>query len=120
MNRAEMGRRAIRRIAEAKVARTEPKHTPGPWHVWNSFFIGSAGREPIAHVKTGIDPTPAQHIEAQFNARLIAAAPELAAALDRLLAASDAYRENALPKNQVDLVEASIAAKDALRKAGVL
>lgn len=64
----------------------QTKHTPGPWHIGVRTF--HAGRdvygpkgEPVAVADDAITATP----EAEANARLIAAAPELLAALRHLL-----------------------------------
>lgn len=67
----------------------QTKHTPGPWHIGVRTY--HAGRdvygpkgEPVAVADDAITTTP----EAEANARLIAAAPELLAALDKLLSAT--------------------------------
>lgn len=59
------------------------KHTPGPWHVmkgWDerSWMVDSANGTPIAAVSD-------TRLNARENARLIAAAPELLAALKGLI-----------------------------------
>jgi hypothetical protein len=70
---------------------TSTKHTPGDWNADGHFVVASdpAGRHPdiyIAEVVSGDDEgrmaTPTQQAA---NMRLIAAAPELLAALDYLL-----------------------------------
>lgn len=152
MNRAEMGRRAIRRIAESKAAPRakqccehpiaehndmgcavqvgrddtneavyckcmnkvhrdldlvpKSKHTPGPWSTGAKGGIVQAGPITIAMVQGGYGKE-----EAAANARLIAAAPELAEALLAVLSELPTSRS-------ASIVEAK--AKDALRKAGVL
>ena len=65
----------------------QTKHTPGPWHIGVRTF--HAGRdvygpkgEPVAVADDAITATP----EAEANARLIAAAPDLLAALEALTA----------------------------------
>jgi hypothetical protein len=60
---------------------SKPKHTPGPWRKGNAndcHKIFSHGRE-IANVvgSTRGRRVSSSHAEAQANARLIAAAPEL-------------------------------------------
>jgi hypothetical protein len=54
----------------------QSKHAPGPWFVSETLAVGPAGQI-IACVRT-------DHSQAQANARLIAAAPELLAALKRI------------------------------------
>ncbi len=75
----------------------ETKHTPGPWEVeelkrhfdqeylslHNNFILIGNENNSIAYI-------PAIHPEAEANAHLIAAAPEMYEALKRLLAAHDA------------------------------
>ena len=80
-------------------------HTPGPWRVWNDLPGGKYSRYPDAKTATDIYPgnseeygdriASAVHLE---NASLIAAAPELLAALKaltekiRAVFASSAYQ----------------------------
>lgn len=62
-------------------------HTPGPWRAENddpTFLILGEDRVYIAEV--GLPG-----VEMESNARLIAAAPDLLAALERCLAAEDSY-----------------------------
>ena len=54
------------------------EHTPGPWHVDSRLQVKSKER-PVANIITGYIP------EAEANARFIAAAPNMEAALDGLL-----------------------------------
>ncbi|MHB0785594.1 hypothetical protein [Bradyrhizobium sp. 5.13L] len=66
--------------------RPHPKHTPGPWHAspthnGRAFDIGAANGANIALV-SGPDENGAEEFEA--NARLIAAAPKMLAALQRI------------------------------------
>lgn len=73
------------------------EHTPGPWHVGGSLasFVFDAKSEPIA------DPAFGRSIlETQANARLIAAAPALLAALevaDHALRLAEQRSSNAAP-----------------------
>ena len=69
----------------------QTKHTPGPWHIGVRTY--HAGRdvygpkgEPVAVADDAITATP----EAEANARLIAAAPELLAALQAIMDDPDA------------------------------
>ena len=66
----------------------EAKHTPGPWAVWphlDSYHIRGQEKD-IAFTR----PATETHMgkEEQANARLIAAAPDLLAALEELVQAS--------------------------------
>jgi len=69
----------------------QTKHTPGPWHIGVRTF--HAGRdvygpkgEPVAVADDAITATP----EAEANARLIAAATDLLAALQAIMGDPDA------------------------------
>jgi hypothetical protein len=65
---------------DAKYKKTDakPTHTPGPWH-WNGErFIGEDGSEVLCGKKTNV-----LRNRQEANARLIAAAPDLLAALRR-------------------------------------
>lgn len=66
------------------------KHTPGPWAACT--FQVMAGRDKIAHTGMG-NLGPARSHEAEANARLIAAAPELLVALKMLADAADSHIE---------------------------
>lgn len=68
----------------------EGKHTPGPWMVTateDCYCVANAGRYVIVPERGKVK---ADNSEA--DARLIAAAPELLAALERML--SKAYKQN--------------------------
>lgn len=89
---------------------SEPKFTPGPWFIndWpqanTDITIGGAGIPLIAKV-----PLRDVSINGQkANAHLIAAAPELYAALDAIME---------YPGNNLMAVDITNAAKAALRKA---
>ena len=70
------------------------KHTPGPWHIANSFSRTEFGRYRLAiypnsdmqhpHVSVSAPDDDAM-TEVTANARLIAAAPDMLAALQNLL-----------------------------------
>ena len=68
-------------------------YTPGPWHATAEGYIGSDKhgyvplRTPFRHDAFTDGPTRSDHPEAelQFNAMLIAAAPEMLAALKAVL-----------------------------------
>jgi len=84
------------------------RHTPGPWRVFG-YDIGTSPDETLAVVCAMDDNTD------DANAALIAAAPDLLAALADLLA--DAV-EMGLDDSPVS--GSLVAAREALRKAGVL
>jgi hypothetical protein len=65
------------------------KHTPGPWSSVNGLVVCRAGT--IASVPYSLAQTDAalSALEGQANARLIAAAPELLDALEKLLTISE-------------------------------
>jgi hypothetical protein len=92
------------------------KHTPGPWEAvipsWGLPKIVDAGGREIAHHIANIERDGRT---VNLNARLIAAAPDLARALADLLA--DAV-EMGLDDSPVS--GSLIEARKALRKAGVL
>lgn len=96
-------------------------HTPGPWHVSGGNQIGNpnrpydivAGFSLLAQV--GV-LTGTQHAigESQANARLIAAAPQLLAALKRILAAWDSGLMNYVGREPGQALQ---AVRDAIAKA---
>ena len=99
-----------------------PKHTPGPWTVAASraIFGGGGIPEEIATVR----PTRPTSDEAEANARLIAAAPELLAALQNLHAALDKRLPDgrsvnqAMPREVFDaFYQPAIRARAAIAKA---
>ena len=82
-------------------------HTPGPWEAaWESgdkdIYIGELGYADYRNCFARVDYDDVDHAEAEANARLIAAAPELLEALDELHAkavvGTDAERYGALDK----------------------
>ena len=58
------------------------EHTPGPWHHVNDFDVWDAARHPAQSIAR-CDPSGVGNTEAMNNARLIAAAPLLLAALKK-------------------------------------
>lgn len=95
---------------------TDQKHTPGPWHVTGNYVIcadsiklGKPYRHDVPVASMFDDPLTRQQMDA--NARLIAAAPDLLAALEHL---DNATNE---PSLGIDLVEASDKARAAIAKA---
>lgn len=103
-------------------------HTPGPWRVaalneTDSYITteyNTADTGPIARMyfqpHNGDMRRAAQATEA--NARLIAAAPELLAALVRLTAAQDASIDQFTAKEITEIEAAMAEARAAIAKAG--
>ena|SRR5438477_7786278 len=81
--------------------------TPGPWRLRenNRLVVGNSDKldTPIAVV----DMTSIVAEEAQANARLIAAAPDLLAALKEVASMIEAYHE--VPPTRANMVRAAIA-----------
>ena len=82
------------------------QHTPGPWLVWSGFpdcrvtvAIGSVRAPYIAKINAGRD-------EYRENARLIAAAPDLLAALEVI---ANSTWPSACPPDWCDMIRAAIA-----------
>jgi hypothetical protein len=97
------------------------KHTPGPWSDdWNFIVVSRAdGRENyIAQICESDEEGLfiEDSAERAANARLIAAAPDLLAALRALL---DWGREHTSPTDANSPHQLLIAASDAIAKAGV-
>ena len=81
------------------------KHTPGPWHL-------SASKACIWHQDHGRICTPPNHAQVwnwEPNARLIAAAPELLAALEALLDMDVAYQRGPRVQDAVAVARTAIA-----------
>ena len=91
-------------------------HTPGPWD-WDGYIItADAGnpRQPIATVNQFL---PEFRAEGAANARLIAAAPELLAALKGLVGEiNNLVEEGTLPDGAY-VHPSMVAAKNAIAKA---
>ncbi|AZO45912.1 hypothetical protein EJ076_34935 [Mesorhizobium sp. M7D.F.Ca.US.005.01.1.1] len=61
---------------------SETKHTEGPWEAHTFLVMGGKGmRDRICHVGTSTSLGPPRAYETEANARLIAAAPDMLAAL---------------------------------------
>ncbi len=73
------------------------KHTPGPWHVSkrNPLSVVEAGPRASQIAKMGIKLGVCSQQDAEANARLIAAAPNLLAALRAMLVATDSKETEA-------------------------
>lgn len=88
---------------------SEPKHTPGPWRQRDDpadWLIEGADGALLAKAYTNV-------MAAGANAQLIAAAPELAEALETLLDWADA------PVHMPERDAALVLARDTLKKAGL-
>jgi len=95
------------------------KHTPGPWYVAANDALGRRGQEHAHHTVHADNGVPVcrmggnttAHTDTRANARLIAAAPELLAALRAIKAAIEApgsYRDTV---NAVDRITQAAIAK---------
>lgn len=95
----------------------ETKHTPGPWKreafgIWHTNEKGENRRVACAEIDRGEGPyKPSDEGEVVANARLIAAAPELLAALRFVQKYADmrAAKNDPLPKQLVESVQDAIA-----------
>ncbi len=83
-------------------------HTPGPWH-WDGYELLRAPSESVTDIVLDISVEGA--CPSVDDARLIAAAPELLAALKALVMADDAAEDTS------SLGDALAAAEDAIAKA---
>ncbi len=68
-----------------------PSHTPGPWHVLNHSMQCIIRSENFEETFTNIAVTPGLNGNAEANARLIAAAPDLLEACKSALDEGDDY-----------------------------
>jgi hypothetical protein len=94
----------------------ELKHTPGPWRIdWNisRLDIFADVGQLVARLNRGTKDGPPTYDDAEaiYNARLIAAAPDLLEALARLVpyAVSDQHEDDALCANAIDRAWAAIS-----------
>jgi len=94
------------------------KHTPGPWHVVNGTFdtmIADAGRKFVAEVTT-----TGMGYAVRPNAELIAAAPDLLAALREI---TEQYErllvESRITKRDADAVRALLPEYTAAARAAI-
>jgi hypothetical protein len=72
------------------------KHTPGPWNADHSWFSKTGGQ--MVRGKSCVVAEALKHGAATMaNARLIAAAPELLAACERLIADEDCRNDHNNP-----------------------
>lgn len=104
---------------------TDAKYTPGPWsvghtnpkdygggiiHYYTSVHVGSGTNRSNALATVGMGgpgATVSTPETVQANARLIAAAPELYAALERFM---EIYNEGQLPsRDALEMAEAALA-----------
>lgn len=74
-------------LQTAKAVSEPVKHTPGPWVQYDRFYIGTGSRTGSLASVTACMDVPADRLdEHDANARLIAAAPEMLAALEAVKA----------------------------------
>lgn len=94
----------------------EAKHTPGPWFVdldirpgmeWNNHIVARDGDLRICFMAHGGEYEDKQ-AEAEANARLIAAAPELLAALELLVKDVGDYEAWQRPCHALDVAREAI------------
>jgi len=90
------------------------QHTPGPWRVDNKAFGGSeVGAELVIYSSRGIVAMACTiHeglVNAEANARLIAAAPDLLAALEALYDQEDWNNEDVPANSPIGMAAAAIA-----------
>jgi len=87
------------------------KHTPGPWHICEAtrqptFLIRDVSGMALAEAFRP-NNSRAMHIDPALNARLIASAPELLAALQNLLA--DKYLSDPINADRMAQARAAVA-----------
>ncbi len=80
------------------------KHTPGPWRAEEREVVTYLGH-PIAEVLDTAEGLEGSDAEADANARLIAAAPDLVAALEMILAGVDSGQ---LMQQSIDQARAAV------------
>jgi hypothetical protein len=89
------------------------KHTPGPWHLGKEGYYFQSVRDQNEHITADVNITRSDG-EGGANARLIAAAPDLLAALEiaegRLMCI-DAQKLDTVARNDdvIDRIRAAIA-----------
>lgn len=90
------------------------KHTPGPWTIepFDNFDKSIVIREP----GVAVDNDDVNHAEAAANARLIAAAPDLLAALRECLTVIDPEADPTHRSNREILAQARAAIAKATQK----
>ena len=106
------------------------KHTPGPWEFDENNMGLNNGRPYYGILTLDINIGANARVrinaknredECQANARLIAAAPELLEALERMVGVCAGYLENQLPSDadsyNPDYVSPLSQARDAIKKA---
>lgn len=96
------------------------KHTPGPWRVGTDdrsiFTVRGTTSAGMQHIATAAGCASLNDADLRANARLIAAAPELAEACQALIALVDGPK----PVNSNTVADVHVLARAALRKAGVI
>lgn len=91
---------------------TNAKHTPGPWNLEaGRSIVTSSGAFYLSYGKDKASGAPhfSNFCELDANARLIAAAPDLLAALEYLLPIAEKNVETSFGKDAVRIARAAIA-----------
>ncbi|HEX3941609.1 MAG TPA: hypothetical protein VHX11_09025 [Acidobacteriaceae bacterium] len=84
---------------------SETKHTPGPWSRYNEERCSNIFLESHCH---GSVCKIANNLHAEANARLIAAAPELLEALERLIARAGENLRGGMMWSEITQAKAAI------------
>lgn len=92
------------------------KHTPGPWEVLGGLrtVVRGTGRQKIAEITVPYGDDLRGHILTKANAHLMAAAPEMLAALDRAEAFIAGFEDD---ETQDGITEMLAAIRAAIAKA---
>lgn len=84
-------------------------HTPGPWNVLPWFAPGGAEITTVQALNRTVADCPGEDETAKANARLIAAAPDLLAALERLEAGVRLWISHGVSDEDMAAARAAIA-----------
>lgn len=99
---------------------TQAQHTPGPWTVlplnWGAQVLARRKNTPVCAIG-GDTEDPREDQEALANARLIAAAPEMLAALRKALSLIEAISDGRIAEVHGDIDETGSLVCDAIAKA---
>ena len=85
---------------------TTAKHTPGPWY---ATTMGEAGWVDVFAHGVDIPIASTRHQDQEANARLIAAAPDLLAALQEIAECAPYWSEYDVPLGLPDRIRAAVA-----------
>ena len=98
--------RSALQIRRDVIAREKAQHTPGPWIAVNETLVRGPHGEAICATKWTAYPSDPNFAS---NARLIAAAPELLAALEDLFALAETDESGRIYGATLDKARAAIA-----------